>query len=204
MCVLGTLAGGAAGCVVWIVWICERYCPRMFNAYTDLLVWEKGREIIFISTWDNGVCTSERNFIMQLGNIFLLILYLDTEVSSPGRRAPGFCCYGCQVRPGPHSVQQRPQEGQRSAVGISPLPAPITLPDSGPSFPSPLSLPSPRSLLLRDRALSTATEALRNVNKRTFACPWTAEDLRCSEGLGQSQESTERGMTHMSSVSDCW
>ena len=65
---------------------------------------------------------------MKLGNIFLLISYLDTEVSSPRCRAPGFCYYGCQVRPGPHSVQQRPQEGQRSAVGISPLPTPHPLP----------------------------------------------------------------------------
>lgn len=69
----------------------------------------------------------ERNFIMQLGNIFLLILYLDTGVNSPGRRGPGFCCYGCQVRPGPPQSNNGLQEGQRSAVEYLPAPAPITL-----------------------------------------------------------------------------
>ena len=165
---------------------------RAENIYQHMRQW-----YMYFSTWDNGVCASERNhFIMKSENIFLLILYLDTEVSSPGRRAPGFCCYGCQVSLGPHSVQQWPQEAQRSAVVISPPHCPhysLWLAHASPPlFPFLL-----LGLSSWETALPTATEALRNVNKCTFACPWTAEDLRCSEGLGQSRESTDRGRIHV-------
>lgn len=54
-----------------------------------------------------------------VGEYFSPDFVLRHRVSSPGRRAPGFCCYGCQVRPGPHSVNNGLRRTQRSAVGIS-------------------------------------------------------------------------------------